>query len=134
MAIGSRLKEALQSFAAVEAQIVARGAPKTAAESLDLVQLRRDLVLEFAALSAAIEAEPSLIASPDMLTQATRALAAFRTRNSMNQADWPVVRVREDPAGYSVAVQGVVRTSRAFWDWAERNLDPDVNTEKAPSL
>lgn len=137
MAIGSQLKDALHSFAAVEAQIVAHGAPTTAAQSFELVQLRRDLVMEFATLRTAIEAEPSLAASRDRLTQATRLLAAFRTSNAINQADWPVVRVREDANGYNEAVQRVVRASRAFWDWAERTLDvqvrqPDCRRDEAP--
>lgn len=129
MTIGSRLKDALHSFAAVEAQIVSHGTPTSPAQSLELVQLRRDLIMEFATLSAAIEAEPILAASRKMLTEATRLLAAFRTSNAINQADWPVVRLREDAAGYSIAVQGVVKTSRAFWDWAEQNLAYDAPAE-----
>jgi len=122
MLIGSALKGALESFAQVEADIVAHGAPVTTAESQELLQLRRQLITEFARLSAAIEAEPSLARSPSMLTDATRLLAAFRTANSVNQADWPVIRVREDAAGYEAAVQKVVNASSAFWDWADHSL------------
>ena len=125
MLIGSKLKSALESFAQAEAQIVLRGVPVTAAESLELVQLRRQLITEFATLSAAIEAEPNLIRSPAMLTDATRLLAAFRTANSVNQAEWPVVRVREDAAGYHIAVQRVVIASDAFWSWAAQTLNFD---------
>lgn len=125
MSIGSQLKSALQSFAQVEAQIVSRGVPMTPAESLDLLHLRRQLITEFATLSAAIEAEPILRRSPTMLTEATRLLAAFRTANSVNQAEWPVVRVREDAAGYRIAVQRVVTASDAFWSWAAQSLHFD---------
>ena len=122
MLIGSELKRALESFAQVEADIVSHGVPVTAAESQELLQLRRQLITEFAGLSAAIEAEPNLARSPSLLTDATRLLSAFRTANSVNQADWPVVRVREDAAGYSVAVQSVIKASSAFWDWADKTL------------
>ena len=122
MLIGSDLKSALESFAQVEADIVSHGVPVTPAESQELLQLRRQLITEFANVSAALEAEPNLARSPTLLTDATRLFAAFRTANSVNQADWPVVRVREDAAGYSVAVRSVVEASSAFWDWADNML------------
>lgn len=132
MTIGTRLRQALQSFATVEAQIISHGNLTSPAQSLELVQLRRDLVMEFAELRDAIEAEPLFLASRTMLTQATRLLAAFRTSNAINQADWPVVRVREDAAGYRVAAQSVANASRAFWNWMEENLahhpQPEIET------
>ena len=118
----AELASALQSFAAIEREIVMLGAQADADKAHRLVQLRRQLVLEFARVRDALEAEPSMLCSPELMTAAMRQLAAFRTSNAINQADWPVVRVRDNPAEYRVASRSVGEASRLFWGWTEQHL------------
>lgn len=122
MPVGAKLLNALRSFATVEREIVSLGERTDASNAQDFVRLRRDLVLEFAKLSAALESDPHLIAHPDKLSQATRLFAAFRTANSINQADWPAIRVRDNVESYRTAAQPVGERSHAFWSWIEQEF------------
>jgi hypothetical protein len=122
MSAGPELVGALRAFDAVERRIVALGEQAETCDSFEFVNLRRDLVLQFASLAAAIERDPHLMANPALKTQATRLLAAFRTQNAVNQADWPVIRVRDDPEHYKVAARPVAERSRDFWTWVGQQL------------
>lgn len=116
------LCRALKSFAATEKEIVRLGVMADPNQAGALLQYRRQLVQDFADVNAALGTEPRLIDDPERMTQAMRVLAAFRTRNSINQADWPVIRVRDHPAEYQVAISHVIEASRAFWRWVETEL------------
>jgi len=86
------------------------------------VQRRRDMAHEFAVLRNALEGEPFLIARPELMTEALCLLSAFRACNSINQAEWPAIRVRDDPARFRIAAQSVAAAARDFWRWAEQTL------------
>jgi|GEM_PF-966231 len=116
------LTQALRSFAAVEREIVRLGALGDASKAHQFLQLRRQLVDAFAHARMALEAEPRLIESPTLMSEAMRQLAAFRTANAINQADWPVIRVRDEPQQYKIASQSVARASQDFWNWVDRGL------------
>lgn len=122
MPIGADLIEAMRSFAALEREIAAMSDRDATADTVRLVKLRRELVLEFARLGTALESDPYLVAHPEKMTQATRLFAAFRTQNSANQADWPVIRVRDNLQAYKLSTRSVEDCSTAFWGWAEREL------------
>jgi hypothetical protein len=124
MAAGNELLEALRSFAEIERRIVTLGERPNVdnAHANAMVSARRELVMAFAKLGTELERDPNLTAHPDMMTEGTRLFSAFRAQNSINQADWPAIRVRDDPAQYRIASQSVVERSRAFWQWAEREL------------
>jgi len=117
MNAGTALAEALRSFAAVEHEIVAHDRLGEDGDPADLVRLRRELVMQFAAIAPALEADAALRADPARLAQATRLLSAFRSQNAINQADWPAIRVRDDRASYRASAQRVADRSRAFWQW-----------------
>lgn len=117
MSIGPELTEALRSFARVERDIVALGQGRNGDNASELVRVRRELVLEFARLGQALEKDPYLQANPAKLTDATRLFAAFRSQNSINQANWPAIRVRDNQEDYKIASQPVGEKSRAFWGW-----------------
>ncbi|MCW2337968.1 hypothetical protein M2337_002201 [Sphingobium sp. B2D3A] len=117
--LSSDLAELLRAFSATETEIVQLGTIAQAARMHELLQLRRQFVEQFGLVSAALQREPILLASPALMTQAMRLLAAFRSRNAINQADWPVIRVRDDPIAYREASQHVKDASRDFWDWIE---------------
>ncbi|MBN8829855.1 MAG: hypothetical protein J0G94_04315 [Sphingomonadales bacterium] len=124
MGAGKELLEALRSFAEVERKIVLLGERPEVdnAHASAMVNARRELVMAFAKLGTALDTDPHLTAHPDKMTQGTRLFSAFRAQNAINQADWPAIRVRDDPAQYRVAAQSVVDRSRAFWQWVEREL------------
>jgi hypothetical protein len=122
MPTGNELDQALRSFAEVERGIVQLDTRADATNALAFVNMRRDLVMEFAKVGKALEQEPWLVANPDKMTQVTRLFAAFRTQNALNQADWPVIRVRDDPAAYAGASRPVGERSAAFWQWVEQEL------------
>ena len=122
MPIGTALHSALESFAAVERSIVDIARHIDGSNAVDFVRLRKQLVMEFASVGSAIEKDPWLSSNPDMLQQATRLLSAFRSQNSINQANWPVVRVKDNLAEYQIAARPVAERSGAFWQWCEREL------------
>ena len=122
MAAGRELNEAFQSFASTERDIVAFGRNMTAANAMDFVRMRRELVLEFARLGTALEADPLLVANPDLKAQGLRLFSAFRAQNSINQANWPAIRVRDDLDGYRSSSVPVAEASRSFWAWVETEL------------
>lgn len=122
MAIGAELEDALRSFAIAERDIVSAGQLKDGDNAMELVRVRRDLVLQFAKVGNALEQDPHLKANPDKLTEGTRLFAAFRSANSINQANWPAIRVRDEREAYRSASQPVVERSRAFWAWVDQEL------------
>jgi hypothetical protein len=122
MAIGAELEDALRSFAIAERDIVSAGQLKNGDNAMELVRVRRDLVLQFAKVGNALEQDPHLKAHPDKLTEGTRLFAAFRSANSINQANWPAIRVRDEREAYRSASQPVIERSRAFWAWVDQEL------------
>jgi len=120
--IGTDLANALRSFAAIEQDIITFGQTMDAGKASAFVHRRRDMAHEFAVLRNALEREPLLIAQPELMTQALRLLAAFRARNAINQAEWPAIRVRDEPAPFRIAAQSVAAAARDFWRWIEQTL------------
>jgi len=122
MAIGAELTQALRSFAKLEREIVELGRHVDPDNAVDFVRMRRQLVMGFAELGAAMEKDLWLLSQPEALHQGRQLFSAFRAANSINQANWPVVMARDDPKGYEVAARPVGEKSRAFWGWVEREL------------
>lgn len=122
MPIGTALQSALESFATVERGIVDVGQQVDGNSAVDFVRMRKQLVMEFATVGGAIEKDPWLSTDPSMLQQATRLLSAFRAQNSINQANWPVVRVKDNLAEYQIAARPVAERSAEFWRWVEDEL------------
>jgi hypothetical protein len=90
--------------------------------AVEFVRMRRQLVIGFADVGSALDTDAWLAAHPDVLRRGRQVFAAFRAQNSINQANWPVVRARDDPAGYQVAARPVGEKSREFWLWVETEL------------
>lgn len=122
MSIGTALVDALSRFAALERELVALGQRADASTAIEFVRMRRQLVMEFAQVGAALEKDPWLSANSHLMQQAQRLLSAFRAQNTINQANWPVVRVRDNLADYQIAARPVGERSRDFWDWIEFEL------------
>jgi hypothetical protein len=123
MQIGPELNRALREFATVERNILAAANQASGYDAGALVRARKDLVLAFATLGRALEHDPKLASTREQLSEATRRFAAFRTQNSINQADWPAIRARDNLAAYRQSSSLVAEKSRAFWQWVERETD-----------
>ena len=122
MAIGAELTQALRTFAALEKEIVGLGRTVDPSNAMDFVRMRRKLVMGFADLNAALDRDSWLTSQPELHQRGRQLFSAFRAANSINQANWPVVKARDDPQGYSVAAAPVGEKSRAFWLWVEKEL------------
>jgi hypothetical protein len=123
MPIGAELAQALRNFAKQEGEIVRLGQRVDPENALEFVRMRRSLVMCFAEVGAAMEKDTWLGAQPPEIIQRGRQLfSAFRAANSINQANWPVVKARDDPQGYQVGARPVGEKSRAFWGWVEKDL------------
>jgi len=123
MAIGAELAQALRNFARQEGEIVKLGQRVAPDNALEFVRMRRGLVMCFAEVGAAMEKDVWLTAQPPEMIQRGRQLfSALRAANSINQANWPVVKARDDPQGYQVAARPVGEKSHAFWMWVEMEL------------
>jgi hypothetical protein len=110
-----RLTAALKTFAEAERGIVDFGRVGDSGRALELVRMRKQMVIEFAALGAALEEDGYLERHPDVKTDVLRLFAAFRTANAINTAEWPAIRVRDDVTQFQAAAQNVARASQAFW-------------------
>lgn len=123
MAIGAELAQALRDFAKQERDIVQLGQRVEPDNALEFVRMRRALVMCFAEVGAAMERDSWLNTQPpEMIQEGRQLFSAFRAANSINQANWPVIKARDDPQGYQVAARPVGDRSRAFWAWVERDL------------
>jgi hypothetical protein len=122
MAIGRALREALQSFAKVEDEIIAFGRGANASKALEFVQIRKRMIGEFAGLRDALESDPYFIANEERKTEIMRLFSAFRTKNAINQADWPAIRVKDNLPAFRIAAQSVGPVSEAFWGWIKREF------------
>lgn len=123
MTIGAELVQALRNFAKQESEIVQLGQRVEPENALELVRMRRGLVMCFADVGAAMEKDAWLNAQPhETIQQGRQLFSAFRAANSINQANWPVVKARDDPQGYQIAARPVGEKSRAFWVWVEKDL------------
>lgn len=120
--ISAALRDALATFSKVEREIVAVGQRMDPDTALEFVRLRRQLVMRFATLGNALEQEPWLKARPDEMRTGSQLFSAFRAQNSINQADWPVVRVRDNIEAYRANARPVAEKSIAFWRWVEQTL------------
>jgi hypothetical protein len=122
MAISAELAQALRSFSAIERDIVTLGQKVDAQTAVEFVRARRQLVIGFAEVGSALDKDAWLATRPDILHRGRQLFSAFRAQNSINQANWPVVRARDDPAGYQVGARPVAEKSREFWRWVETDL------------
>ena len=122
MAVSAELILALKRFAAVERQIVTLGQRVDPENALEFVRMRRQLVMGFAEVGVALEKDPWFTDRPDALQQGRQLFSAFRAANSINQANWPVIKARDDPRAYEAAARPVSDKSRAFWNWIEKEL------------
>ncbi len=120
--IGKALDESLRSFATVEDEIIAFGVGADASKALEFVQKRKQMIGEFARLRDALEGDPHLASNQEIKSEVMRLFSAFRTQNAINQEEWPAILVRDNLPAFREAAKSVGPFSRAFWDWARKEL------------
>lgn len=86
-----------------------------------LVELRRQLSAQIARVGTL--ADSLFVASDSEVTRAYRAhFSRMRSRAALHQADWPAVRLGENPEAYRASALGVREANREFVAWMRTTL------------
>jgi hypothetical protein len=120
--LSARLGDALRNYSIIERDVAATGTRLDESSKLALVRARRQLSERIGELGPAIEQDEELAGEPDRQRELSRLFAAMRYALALHQANWPVVKISEDPAAYRASATGVQEKSGAFWDWCRVHL------------
>lgn len=122
MILSEPLRRALLDYAELE-QAVSSATPDRDDEAKRaLVRDRRLLSEQIGRLGLLIEHDEALAADAVAQRETGRLFAAMRYALALHQADWPVVRISEDPAAYHLSAHRVQVKSAAFWRWCREGL------------
>jgi hypothetical protein len=121
MRLSVQLRDALGNFRVVEDDVAAIGVRSDEARKQALVRSRRELSERIGELAPAIEADADLAAQPEKHKEVGRLFAAMRYSLAVHQADWPAVKIDEDPAAYRHSALNVQEKSKAFWGWWQQH-------------
>lgn len=125
MILSEPLRRALLAYAAIE-HAVATATPDQGDEAKRaLLRDRRLLAEHLGQLGPLIEQDEILATDPETQHEMSHLFAAMRYALALHQADWPVVRIEEDPVAYHSSAQQVQVKSTAFWRWCRDRLDLD---------
>ena len=111
------LHEALALYAELEAAVVSAGRRSDPARKLDLVQSRRKFAEQLGKLGILIVQDNQLRQDPELQQEMNRRFTAFRYALGQHQANWPAVRIDEDPQGYAQSAWEAYSKSDQFWEW-----------------
>jgi hypothetical protein len=130
--LSSQLHDALALYAELEAAVVSAGRRSDPARKLALVQARRKFAEQLGQLGILIAQDSMMRQHPDVQQQMNRHFAAFRYALGQHQANWPAVRIDEDPKSYAQSAWEAYAKSDQFWEWCLANLDFRRGTTKRP--
>lgn len=130
--LSQQLHDALALYAELEAAVVSAGRRSDPARKLDLVQSRRRLAEQLGQLGLLIVQDSQLRQTPDVQQEMNRRFTAFRYALGQHQADWPAVRIDEDPAAYAQSAWAAYAKSDHFWEWCLTNLNVRRDITKRP--
>lgn len=89
----------------------------------DLIGLRRQLSAQIAEMARLADAELKRLPGGDELVRAFRSeFSQFRTIMAMHQANWPAIRIGEQPGGYEASAATVDRATRELIAWMSSAL------------
>ncbi len=125
------LREALERYRAIEKDIVSIGTNGDPDRKLALVRARRSLAEQIGVIGTIIEEDVGLAHHPDLQKELGRLFAAMRYSLALHQANWPVVKIDEDPAAYLASARDTQHKSDLFWTWCRANLDMDPASNAA---
>lgn len=121
--LSPQLHDALTHYAELEGAVVSAGRRSDADRKLDLVRARRKFAEQLGLLGLLIIQDRKLAETPDMQQDMNRLFTAFRFALGQHQANWPAVRIDEDPAGYARSAWEAYAKSDQFWAWCLANLN-----------
>ena len=130
--LSSQMHDALARYAELEQAVVSAGRRSDAARKLDLVRARRKFAEQLGLLGLLIVQDRMLAETPDMQQDMNRLFTTFRFALGQHQANWPAVRIDEDPQGYAQSAWEAYAKSDLFWAWCLTNLDFRRDTRVRP--
>ena len=122
MRLSTQLRDALGHYRVIEDDVVAIGTRRDEERKQALVRSRRLLAEQIGKLGPAIEQDAILATDPGKQREMSRLFAAMRYSLALHQANWPAVKIDEDPVAYQESAHIVQEKSRAFWQWCRDNL------------
>lgn len=125
MILSEQLRRALLDYAATETAVATATPDRGDEAKRALLRDRRLLAEHLGRLGPLIEQDETLATDPETQREMSHLFAAMRYALALHQADWPVVRIDEDPVAYHSSAQHVQVKSAAFWRWCRDRLDLD---------
>ncbi|HWJ71319.1 MAG TPA: hypothetical protein VNS79_14845 [Sphingobium sp.] len=123
MTLSDPLRQALLDYAAIERNVSAANPDRDDEARWALVRDRRLLSEQIGRLGLLIERDEALAADSDTQRETSQRFTAMRYALALHQADWPVVRIDENPAAYRASAHQVQIKSAAFWRWCREGLN-----------
>lgn len=130
--LSPQLHDALARYAELEQAVVSAGRRSDAARKLDLVRARRKFAEQLGSLGLLIAQDRMLAEAPDKQQDMNRLFTTFRFALGQHQANWPAVRIDEDPQGYAQSAWEAYAKSDQFWAWCLANFDFRRDTRVRP--
>lgn len=122
MRVSTQLRDALGNYRVIEDDLVAIGVRRDEQRKQALVRSRRLLAEQMGKLGLSIEQDTLLATDSGKQQEMNRLFAAMRYSLALHQANWPAVKIDEDPVAYQASAHNVQEKSRAFWAWCRDNL------------
>lgn len=91
----------------------------------DLVDLRRKLSMQIAVVGEAADSLFAAIVDPSINRTYRDKFSRMRSAAALHQADWPAVRLGEDPEKYQTSALTVREANRDFVSWTRTTLLSD---------
>jgi hypothetical protein len=121
--LSAQLHDALARYAELEQAVVSAGRRSDPERKLDLVRARRKFAEQLGQLGLLIVQDRTLAETPDKQQEMNRLFTGFRFALGQHQANWPAVRIDEDPRGYAQSAWEAYSKSDQFWAWCLSNLN-----------
>ncbi len=123
MTLSEPLRQALLDYAAIEHNVSTATPDRDDEAKRALVRDRRLLSEQIGRLGLLIERDEVLAADTGTQRETSQLFSAMRYALALHQADWPVVRIDENPAAYRASAHQVQVKSAAFWRWCREGLN-----------
>jgi hypothetical protein len=130
--LSPQLHDALARYAELEQAVVSAGRRSDPERKLDLVRARRKFAEQLGLLGLLIVQDRMLAETPDKQQDMNRLFTTFRFALGQHQANWPAVRIDEDPKGYAQSAWEAYSKSDQFWTWCLANLKFRRDTRVRP--
>jgi hypothetical protein len=88
----------------------------------DLIDLRRDLSLQIAAVGNAADPFFASLGDPDLTRTYRSKFSRMRTAAALHQANWPAVRLGENAEQYHQSARAVREANQTFVAWMRETL------------